>query len=291
MRARLLLPLAALLLAGCTSLFMLPMRQQVLDPGRLGLQHEELRVASADGTSLHGWHLQAAAPRALACYFHGNAENISTHVLNVAWLPARGIDVVLVDYRGYGASAGKASFPEVLEDVAAALDECVLRARARGIPVVAIGQSLGAALLADVAAREEFRGVLAAIVLDSAFSDYRRVAREALQSGWLTWLFAWPLSFTVTGSHDPVDAVPRLAPVPLLLLHSRDDAVVGFAHGEALFAAARATACFLPVKGPHIAAFRHESVQPYVLAFLDAALAGGTAQPAWPEPAKVSCRY
>lgn len=272
-RARFVALLAGcLLLAGCTSLFMLPMRQQILDPAQRGLVHEEFRIASADGTALYGWHLKAAAPRALACFFHGNAENISTHLMSVEWLPAENVDVVLVDYRGYGASAGEASFPEVLDDVAAALDECLRRAD--GLPVIALGQSLGGALLADVAARDAWRKRLAGVILDSSFTRYRTIAREAMTRSWLLWAFQYPLSALVTGGHAPEDAVPELAGTPLLVMHSRDDDIIGLHHGRRLYARAAPPRCWLETTGPHIAAFRAERHRRDVLAFVEAAVSG-----------------
>jgi fermentation-respiration switch protein FrsA (DUF1100 family) len=278
-----------LLLAGCTSLFMLPMRQQILDPAQRGLVHEEFRIASADGTSLYGWHLKAAAPHALVCFFHGNAENISTHLMSVEWLPAENIDVVLVDYRGYGASAGEASFPDVLDDVAAALDECLRRAG--GLPVLALGQSLGGALLADVAARDAYRRRLSGVILDSSFTRYRTIAREAMTRSWLLWAFQYPLSGLVTGAHAPEDAVAQLAGTPLLVMHSRDDGIIGLHHGERLYARAAPPRCWLETTGPHIAAFRAETYRADILAFMEAVVsgrvppAGGALRCDWPAAA------
>lgn len=275
--------LTAWLLAGCTHLFFLPMRQLVQTPAALGLTAQDVQLQAQDGTRLFAWHLAAAQPRGVICYFHGNAENISTHIVNVAWLPGTGYEVLLPDYRGYGASAGKPSLPGALQDVRAALDWCLARGTASGLPVYALGQSLGGALVLEVAAEPGYRDALAAVVADSAFAGYRRIARDALANSWLLWPLQYPLSWLVTGRHDPLDAVQRRAGLPLLLLHSADDRVVPYAHGEALAAAAAAPACFLRTAGSHNAALRQPAVQQALTGFL-ADAAAARAAPRCPVP-------
>lgn len=253
----------ALLLSGCTHLFFYPMRQQVLSPEKLGLQSADVAITSRDGTRLFAWHLRPAREtetQGLVCYFHGNAQNISTHIVNVAWLPPAGYEVLLLDYRGYGASAGKPSLPGALDDVRAALDWCLDRGRVLQLPAYALGQSLGAALTLEVTAEDPYRGLLAGVVADSSFAGYRRIARDAMAQSWLLWAFRHPLSLLVTGDHDPEAAVARRRGLPLLLLHSVDDEVIPFAHGRRLHEAAAGPVCFFATHGRHNAALGEPAV-------------------------------
>lgn len=261
--------LAGVLLAGCTNLVFVPMRQQVYTPEQLGVQVVDVHLRATDDTELFAWQLTTAAPpRGVLCYFHGNAENISTHTANVAWLPAAGYEVLALDYRGYGASRGRAEFPEVFADVRAGLDWCLQRGEAAGVPVFALGQSLGAALLLETAAQSPYRERLAGVIADSGFSGYRQIARDALSHSWLTIPLKYPLSWLLTGDHNPVDAVRNMAPLRLLLLHSRDDKVVPFPHGERIFAAASSPKCFLVTSGAHNVAFTQSANRDALLAFL-----------------------
>lgn len=267
--------LLSLWLAGCTDLFFVPMRQQVLKPEQLGLAAADTWLQADDGTRLFSWHLAAPEPRGVVCYFHGNAENISTHIVNVAWLPAAGYEVLLVDYRGYGASHGEAEFPQVLADVRAGLDWCLARGLETGRPVFALGQSLGAALLLAVAVQPPYRESLGGVIADSGFSGYRQIARDALSHSWLIAPLKYPLSLLVTAQHDPVDAVRDMAPLPLFVLHSPEDRVVPYAHGERIYAAANATKCFRKTAGPHNAAFRDAATRAALLAFMASAKSAG----------------
>ncbi|MFZ5724472.1 MAG: alpha/beta hydrolase [Pseudomonadota bacterium] len=270
--------LLSLWLAGCTDLFFVPMRQQVFKPEQLGVEATDTWLQAGDGTRLFSWHLPAPEARGVVCYFHGNAENISTHIVNVAWLPAAGYEVLLVDYRGYGASHGEAEFPEVLADVQAGLDWCLARGRETGRPAFALGQSLGAALLLEVAARPPYRESLGGVIADSGFSGYRQIARDALSHSWLTVPLKYPLSLLVTAQHDPAAAVRDMAPLPLFVLHSPEDRVVPYAHGERIFAAANAPKCFRKTAGPHNAAFRDPGNRAALLAFMASARSAGGPQ-------------
>src|SRR4051812_42769424 len=112
----------SMILAGCSQVFFQPNRVQVLTPAQLGLAYEEVRFGSTDGLQLHGWFLPAVGKAAgTVLFMHGNAENISTHIVSVAWMPARQFNVLIFDYRGYGASQGKPTFSSVQQDIDAAM--------------------------------------------------------------------------------------------------------------------------------------------------------------------------
>lgn len=266
-------------LAGCTHLFFLPSRQQFLSPDDLGLRSADVRLRSDDGTPLFAWHLQADTPRGVICFFHGNAQNISTHILNVAWLPPQGYDVLLLDYRGYGASGGKPSLDGALDDVRAALDWCLAHAARQEVPVYALGQSLGAALMLEAVADAPYRDSLAGVVADSSFAGYRRITRDVLSQSRFLALLKYPLSWLVTSRHDPVEAVARRGGLPLLLLHSPADEVVPFGHGRILQEAASSPTCFVTTSGMHNVSLRAPTAQEAVTAFLVASGNGKAGKP------------
>ena len=82
-------------------------------------------MTDKDNTKLHAWWLPAQGKQAdsntMLLYLHGNAENISSHSHSIYWLPASGVSVLALDYRGFGASEGQARMPEVLQDIEAAI--------------------------------------------------------------------------------------------------------------------------------------------------------------------------
>src|SRR4051812_30766805 len=107
-------------LAGCTRLVFQPSRQQMRNPGDLGLDWRDLPLTAADGTKLHAWQLLATPPaKGMILFLHGNAENVSTHVLAAQWLARAGYDVLMPEYRGYGSSEGEPSMAGLHQDATA----------------------------------------------------------------------------------------------------------------------------------------------------------------------------
>ena len=281
----LLLALVALALApalsACTAAFFVPDREVRISPADAGLAYRDVTFATADGVRLHGWFLPAAASEAgrsqeesqresqnangaTACtvlFLHGNAQNIGAHLASVYWLPARGINVFLFDYRGYGRSDGVPTLDGLHRDVAAAFDTLLaMDAVGPGKSVVLFGQSLGGAVAVTALARSPHRDRVAALVVEGAFAGYRRIAREKLAELWLTWPLQAPLSRTVDDSYRPLEAAAGIAPVPLLVVHGLADRTVPPQHGRDLFAAAAEPKDLWLLPGVrHIAAFTDEA--------------------------------
>ncbi|MFO6419593.1 alpha/beta hydrolase [Hylemonella sp. W303a] len=288
MRRRLLLWTMALLLclvlSGCTSVFFQPMRPWVRTPATVGLDYENLNLQSADGTTVNAWFLPArdstssTAPnsaRGTILFLHGNAQNISTHLASVYWLPERGYNVLLLDYRGYGASQGAPSVEGAQLDIDTALRHLLARPDVDRRRIVLLGQSLGGALGMHYAAHGSHRQHLRAAVIDSAFTGYRDIAREKLRSTWVTWPFSGFLPWLVTGDYNPLDAAPRISPVPLLLVHGDRDDVIPLHHARQLYEAAREPKTLWVIEGAaHIQALEQPQVRDRWVAWLESQLGG-----------------
>lgn len=228
------------LLSGCTHLFFHPQMEHLITPNQLGLIYEDVFLTSEDSTSLHGWLLPAQGEsRGTILFLHGNAENISTHIGSVHWLPEAGYNVFLLDYRGYGKSQGQPNVAGSLADIETALRFVTRDERLNAKGVVVFGQSLGGALAIVASAQSKHRALIQAVITESAFSDFRSIAREKLNAFWLTWPLQYPLSWLVTGDYSPLLAISTLHSTPVLIIHGELDPVVPPHHGERLYAAAR----------------------------------------------------
>jgi fermentation-respiration switch protein FrsA (DUF1100 family) len=257
MRRLLVIGLLSLGLLGCSNAFFFPYHGHVQTPEQLGLKYEDVYFSAGDGTRLHGWFLPAPG-RALGTilFLHGNAENVSTHIMSVRWLPERGFNVFLLDYRGYGASEGKPTLAGVQDDVESALKMLIARPGVDPGRIVVFGQSLGGAIAVHRVAHTAYRGNIRALVVESAFSGYRRITREKLGDFWLTWPLQYPLSWTVSDEYSPSEAVTRISPIPLLVIHGDRDPIVPSHHGQRLFELAREPKqLWIVPGGGHIQAF------------------------------------
>ena len=187
--------------------------------------------------------------------------------MSVRWLPARGFNVFLLDYRGYGVSGGTASMSGVQDDMDAALGAVLARNDVDPDRVVVFGQSLGGAIAIHNVAHSPHRRHIRALVVESAFASYREIAREKLASFWLTWPLQWPLSWTVSDAYNPSAAVASISPIPLLIIHGDRDLIVPPHHGQELYDLAREPKqIWIVPGGGHIQAFQS---QPYRDRFVD----------------------
>ena len=232
--------LAALVASGCTGAFFHPDRTLVQSPDRVGVRYEPVTLRAADGVELVAWFMPATGKtHATVLFLHGNAENISTHFMNVAWMPAEGFNVLALDYRGYGGSAGTPSLPGMQLDIDAALAALLARPDVDARHIVLFGQSLGGALAIHYGARGAHRGAVRAVVAESAFADYRTIASEKLAASVLTWPFQWLPALVVDNDYSPLASIGAVSPLPLLLIHGEADAIVPPHHAQRLYETAR----------------------------------------------------
>lgn len=260
--------LAVVLLSGCEALLFFPQHQLLRTPEDVGLAYQDVRIPVGN-TVLHGWWLPAEQPHATLLFSHGNAENISTHLASVYWLPKEGVNVLLIDYRGFGKSEGVPSVAAAVEDVRASWQW--LLAEQGDWPLFGLGQSLGASLMAAATAREAeaLTGHIAGLVLDAGFTRYSAVAREQAAKSPLTWLLQWPVGWAMPSGFDPIDALSSLPPAPVLIIHGRRDPVIALHHAQQLHEQAKSPKSLYVYDGGHIESFHRAATRQRLLDFID----------------------
>ena len=276
-----LLALISILLTGCNGVFFLPDRYEEFSPQQLGLRYKDVYLEADDGTRLHAWYLPAqGVAQGTILFLHGNAENISTHIMSVYWLPARGFNVFLLDYRGYGASEGEPSVEGVQKDVNAAMRTLLSRPDTDPDRIVVFGQSLGGSIAIYNVAHSPYRRHIRALAVESAFASYRDIARDKLADFWLTWPLQYPLSWLISDRYSPAKAVAGISPIPLLIIHGDRDPIVPVGDGRRLFALAREPKqLWIVPGGGHIEAFAHQSYRDRFVAWLKRVLSAPPVSP------------
>ena len=210
-------------------------------PASMGLRFDALTLATDDGERLDAWHVPArtgAPSLGLVIVFHGNAGNIGHRLDYLRMFHDLGYASLIFDYRGYGRSSGKPSEEGTYLDAAAAWRHAT---GALGYPaqrIVAFGESLGGAVAAQLASSQR----PAALVLASSFTSVPDLGAE---------IYPWlPVRALARIRYDTRERLATIA-APVLVIHSRGDDIIPFAHGERLFAAARSPKQFLEIAGGH----------------------------------------
>jgi alpha-beta hydrolase superfamily lysophospholipase len=193
------------------------------DPSPPPAGAEDHLLEVAPGVSVGARHYVSGSSSGTILYFHGNGEVVGDHD-GIAPLYHRiGLDLFVVDYRGYGRSGGRPSFDSLVRDahpVAERFHSIVAAKGAKG-PRFVMGRSLGANPALELAARrpEGFAG----LVLESAAASLRRfIAR-----------FAEPAP---AGVSEPLIAAheAKIASIalPTLLLHGERDTLIPLDHAR-----------------------------------------------------------
>jgi len=162
-------------------------------------------------------------PSPLIIYAHGNAELIDLWPHEFSSLNRMGVSVLLVEYPGYGRSAGSPSQKSITEAFVSAYDRVSVRPDVDASRIILFGRSLGGGAVCALSRNRPVK----AIILMSTFTSVRAMAKRYLTPGFLV--------------RDPFDNRSALEkyPGPVLIFHGKYDTVIPYTHGKSLSRAAR----------------------------------------------------
>ncbi len=238
-------------------------------PERFGVTPEEHWLTSSDGVRLHGWIFRAKNPRHTLLLFHGNAENMSTHFLNMLWITEQGVDLLIFDYRGYGFSHGEPTQAGVHLDALSAMNWAHGDHKKRETKnLIFYGQSLGGQILGRAVVDFKNQINIDLLVFDSTFQSYKNVASRKFLSRW--WLYPfYPLARVLISDEYASEKVLTHIKTPSLVMHSPRDQVVDFQGGRELYQTLSAPKWWWKIQeGQHADAF-HVSDGKYRKKFLE----------------------
>ncbi|MBN1635679.1 MAG: alpha/beta hydrolase [Deltaproteobacteria bacterium] len=212
------------------------------DPARSGLNHESIWIQDR----LHCWFIQPKKTRSKpvsVVHLHGNAENMTSHIIGATFLLDMGYHLFTFDYSGYGQSRGKPTLAGIQQDAMAVFQHILERPQKFGSSVFGFGQSMGAYALARIL--PEIPALKGAILEAGLFSFYNLFSQ------------AYPhIKCTIPNDgYSALDTLPSSS-VPKLFIHGTHDLVVPHAHSEKMFGVAAQPKEIMILQGVgHIEAF------------------------------------
>ncbi len=242
-RALLLTAFVTLACSGCVAgnaaagALLLPMRVPVM--GAPALAHADFSVTTNDGIALDGWlFTPAQPPTAVLVFVHGKDINRQHFVSAAQRFLEQGIAVVAFDQRAHGRSTGEYVTYGAKEvgDLRLVID-VALKKWGRELPVVLVGESLGAAVALQTAAVDQR---VRAVVAGAAFADLTTVIDDHA-----------PALLGKAGKQQAIDVAEKAAgfhvadispersarkiTVPTLLLHGSEDTYLPLRHSLRIY--------------------------------------------------------
>ncbi|MTB52910.1 alpha/beta hydrolase [Lewinella sp. W8] len=188
--------------------------------------YQEVWVPTDDATRLHALHLRAAAntdpaARKVVLYLHGNVGNNRRSLHQTRALQQIGVDLLLIDYRGFGKSEGALTTEEHLtEDLQEAYDYLREELDYAEENITVVGYSLGSGPASYLAAENNPGNV----VLVAPYTSLTDMKNEFF------WMFP---DFLM---RYPMDNAKRLreSNAPVTILHGTADELIPFRMAEEL---------------------------------------------------------
>ena len=206
-------------------------------PEEIGLADvEPVTFSTADGLRLSGWFVASSgpSPRFTVLVFNGNAGNRAYRGPLAAALRRHGLQVLLVDYRGYGGNPGSPTEEGLAADSRAALAYLAGRPDVDASRIVYFGESLGTAVAVDLAVEHP----PAALVLRSPFTSMADIGQHHYPF--------LPVRLLLRDRFASIDRIQRIQ-VPLLVIAGAHDRIIPIENSRRLYDAAAAPKTLLVI--------------------------------------------
>lgn len=203
----------------------------------LGLPFETWTLESMDGITLAAWHVPHPSPRGVCVLSHGYEGTKGNMLAYASALHPLGFAIVMHDFRGHGQSSGRGTTCGLNEprDLSATIDAA--RAAYPTLPIVLLGESMGAAVTLMTAAQ---RDDIDAVIADCPFALLDEAVGRRLETilgpklGRICTQPTLDHGAKVLGVHPsvigPEPIMHLLGQTPLLLVHGTADFVIPLTH-------------------------------------------------------------
>ena len=210
-------------------------------PEAIGIVYGKATIPSTDSVKLVCWIIPSADTSTLwLLYLHGNAGNVAKrgYVEHYAQLHKLGLNVLAVDYRGYGESSGNPSEQGLYDDARAGYEYLRSAQQVPAERIIVYGYSLGSGIAVDLASKVAAAG----LILEGSYTSISDVGQEH---------YPYVPVRLMAGNRFDSGSKIRRAAMPKLFIHARDDKTIPIRFGRSLFDLAPEPRTFLEVKGGH----------------------------------------
>ena len=197
---------------------------------------QEVFIKCTDGVEISGVLYDNNGSKVIL-YFHGNAGDLSTWQYVSGDFKRMGVDLLIVDYRGYGKSSGNLSESGLYQDALSSYNFLKDHGYASK-DIIIYGRSLGTGVASKLAAQRDH----AALILETPYLSFVKLANEKM-----------PFVFPGLLLRYRFDNISNLKSVqsPTLFIHGDRDELIPESHSRRLFKAANELKDLLIIENGH----------------------------------------
>jgi uncharacterized protein len=215
-----------------------PHKEVEATPEFISLDYDNITLTTIDEVELNAWWIPHPDARATLLFLHGNAGNISHRLDSINIFHQLGLSVLIIDYRGYGKSNGTPSEQGTYIDAETAWTYLTQKQNIPSNNIIIFGRSLGGAVATWLAEKYNSTG----LIIESSFTSIADIGKHY-----------YPYLPTSLLARIKYPSKNRISNVKssILFIHSRNDEIIPFEHGQLLFEAASESKTFLEINGGH----------------------------------------
>jgi len=211
-----------------TELIYQPIAEKLIEPAYSDIDIKRIELTTKDSVQLVGWEI--AAPQkdssdTWLIYFHDRGQTVSSNLKEYLFLRGMGLNILAVDYRGFGESDGNPTEAGLGLDGRACHYYIRYKKQIPSRKIIIYGVGLGAAVAIDVALDVNAAAVVAVAPYLSA--------SELVQS-----LYPYfPVSWFIDTKFNSLEKIPRIN-TPKLLVPPATNNYIPVSHASQLYDAA-----------------------------------------------------
>ncbi|MBD2175692.1 alpha/beta fold hydrolase [Pseudanabaena sp. FACHB-1998] len=244
--------LAIVLYIGQSNLVYMPSKEVIETPETVGIKFENIRLTTNDNVNLDAWFVPARdndlIGKGVILFCHGNGGNISNRISYLPIFRELGLATFLFDYRGYGKSEGNPSEIGTYKDVEAAWKYLTQERKIPAQKIIIYGESLGGSIASYIAetTQQDPNNKAAGLILASTFTSISDRASEIYPF--------LPIRLLSRYAYNSIERLPNIK-IPVLIMHSTEDEIIPFQHGDRNFQVANEPKKLVKLRGDHNGGF------------------------------------
>lgn len=196
---------------------------------------------SGNNSHINIWYMNMFPGKNIIIYYHGTDCNVSHRKYMFEICKILQLNIVIVDYRGFGKSEGKANSDNVLRDADAVYNFVAKHHSPHKIKIW--GESLGGVPAIYIASRRPTSGLL----LLSTFTSLHAM----LSGNYVLYCIARSVTTDINDNTNNLKMIKKVR-CPVLIYHSREDKLIDYENAvELLNAVPHSNKKLVTIKGDH----------------------------------------